>query len=98
MCSFLIFPYRVEGGNPRQTGIKFCELVVSESAWVFLPLSNTTLIYEIFLFVQVILRGFHLTAGDLKGRYVAGVFAEFYGDQVDWLVQAAVFVRVSLFF
>ena len=37
-------------------------------------------------------------AGDLKGRYVAGVFAEFYGDQVDGLVKAAVFVRVTSFF
>ena len=35
-------------------------------------------------------------ACDLEGRYVAGVFAEFYGDQMDWLVKAAIFVCVSL--
>ena len=33
----------------------------------------------------------------LKGGYVAGVLAELYPDQVNRLIQAAVFVRVSLF-
>ena len=33
---------------------------------------------------------------DFKGRYVAGIFAEFYANQVDQLVKATIFVRVSL--
>ncbi len=33
---------------------------------------------------------------DFKGRYVAGIFAEFYSDQVDRQVKAAIFVCISL--
>ena len=29
----------------------------------------------------------------LKGRYIAGIFAELYPDQVNWLIQTPVFVR-----
>ncbi len=32
----------------------------------------------------------------LKGRYIAGIFAELYPDQVNWLIQTPVFVRISL--
>ena len=35
---------------------------------------------------------------DLESGNIAGVFTELHGYQVDWLVQASIFVRVSLFF
>ena len=32
---------------------------------------------------------------DLKGRYIAGILAELYGDQVDRLIQTPIFVRIA---